>query len=562
MRKKPKKTAESPPSEKVPGKGRFFWWFLAFLPFACLVLAIVGYGVDIPYIDQWDQVPLLKKTFEGAFPFRDLWLPHNEHRIVFPQLIIIALAHLSFWNMYYEMAMTVIFASAFFFVLIFLFKRSMRSIGGGEAGWAVPIVSLIVFSLSQWESWSMGGQLAVFLGILAFSAAVAFLLTPVFRRRDFIFAGLSAVVSTFSFANGLLVWPIGLFVLFCKDKKRLNPSTVSWLLLSVIIVLAYFYGYSAQPGGPSAGNVFSQPGEYAEYVFKFLGGPLNNIGAAAAFSAGLAGAALFLSLIFILVRIKKIDFQVLLPYLALGFYSLGCAVISGAGRIGFGSDYALVSRYITFSSPLWISNVVFLAFFISGKQGSKAGKTISISILLAVVLLLLSNLRYGELFFNTRYVYLATARDEIFSEKNEDFLHLLHPSAAVVKEGLASLERYRLSVYRETGEPERRISEEERFERLKSRFGSGLRLNPYLDEVCARLGMIYLKRGSLKEGEFLWKKALEINPDYAAGYRNLILYYLYRGNTGEARVYAGKMRDRGLPVDPEILKAVENKGAP
>ena len=549
------KTVKNSLPPKNPNQSDLFWGLLTVLPIACLVLVIIRYGVDIPYLDQWDFVPLLKKTFQGVFPLHDLWMLHNEHRLFFPQLIILALAHLSLWNIYYEMAVTVLFALGFFFVIVFLLRRSEKS-GARVAGWVMPMVSLIVFSLSQWENWSWGGQLAIFLSIFTFSTAVTFLLSPVFRRRDFIIASLSGIVSTFSFANGLLVWPIGFFILFSKDKKKINPAIILWLLLAVITALVYFYGYAAPSAGSSAGNILSRPLEYAAYVLKFLGSPLSNSSGGVALAAGLFGPALFFCSVLALMRSRKMDFQVLLPYIAFGFYSIGSAAISGMGRAGFGSDYALASRYITFSSPLWISNAVFLGFFISGKPVQRTGKYISIAILPVIVFMLLSNLVQGELFFNARYVYLDTARQEILSQNNDDFLLLLHPSAAVVKEGLAGLKQYHLSVYREAAEPDRNISDESRVEKIKGRFNRGLLPNSYLDGVCARLGMLYLKQGRFKEGEFLWKKALEINPEFADIYRNLIIFYLYRGDIAQAGVYAGKMRDRGMPVDPEILKKV------
>ena len=554
MKNKSAKAAGNAIAPGKPGISGLFWGALALLPFVCLALAIAVYGVDIPYLDQWDFVPLLKKTFQGGYTIGDFWAPHNEHRLLFPQFISAALAHLSAWNIYYEMTATVLFAAGFFWVIVLLFKRSMLSLGGRSAGWVIPIVSLIVFSLSQWENWSWGGQLALFLGIFTFSAAVAFLLSPAFRPRDLLFAVLSGIVSTCSFANGLLVWPIGLFIIFSKDRKKITSAAVLWLLASVFMVLLYFHGYSGPSDGSSAGNIFSRPLDYLAYALKFLGSPLNNASGTAAFYAGSCGAALFFCLSFILLRSRKTDLDVILPYLALGAYSVGSALLSGFGRAGFGSDYALASRYITFSSPLWVVNVVFLAFLISGEAVPKAWKYISISILLAIVFMLLSNSLYGERLFNARYLYLAAARDEILSNNNDDFLLLLHPRAGVVKEGLASLKQYHLSVYREEGKEIRPLSDENKLERIKNRFDGRGRVNPYLDEVCARLGMLYYKQGRPNEVEFLWGKALEINPNYYDIYRNLIIFYLSRGNMEQARIYIGKMRDRGMPVEPALLK--------
>ena len=57
---------------------------------------------------------------------------------------------------------------------------------------------------------------------------------------------------------------------------------------------------------------------------------------------------------------KRASLGVLLPYFAMTAYSVGTAMITGVGRVGFGSDEALESRYCTMVVPFWVSLVVFL----------------------------------------------------------------------------------------------------------------------------------------------------------------------------------------------------------
>jgi len=68
---------------------------LALVPLAFLLCVVARYAVPVPYWDQWEFVPLLEKTYHGQLTFHDLWAQHNEHRILFPRIIMLALAHLT-----------------------------------------------------------------------------------------------------------------------------------------------------------------------------------------------------------------------------------------------------------------------------------------------------------------------------------------------------------------------------------------------------------------------------------------------------------------------------------
>jgi len=53
---------------------------------------IYNYGITIPYWDQWEFVPLLEKLHNHTLTLNDLWSQHNEHRILFPKILMLLLA--------------------------------------------------------------------------------------------------------------------------------------------------------------------------------------------------------------------------------------------------------------------------------------------------------------------------------------------------------------------------------------------------------------------------------------------------------------------------------------
>lgn len=65
---------------------------LALIPLLILIRYVIRYGVDIPWYDQWKFLPTLEKFFQGRLAFHDLWQQHNEHRILFPRIVFLALA--------------------------------------------------------------------------------------------------------------------------------------------------------------------------------------------------------------------------------------------------------------------------------------------------------------------------------------------------------------------------------------------------------------------------------------------------------------------------------------
>src|SRR5712672_382899 len=140
---------------------------LAAVPLLILIWVVARYAIDVPYLDQWDLVPLIDKMYQGQLTVHDLWMQFNEHRIFFPKLIMLGLARLTHWNIRYESAVSVLLAMAVFLVLACQIRASARVFGGRQLRWALPACSLVAFSVSQYENFLWGWQLGLLLGLLA-----------------------------------------------------------------------------------------------------------------------------------------------------------------------------------------------------------------------------------------------------------------------------------------------------------------------------------------------------------------------------------------------------------
>ena len=55
--------------------------FLGVLPAMALLADIHRFAVNVPFMDDWQFVPLLERARNGTLTFQELWAPHDEHRL-------------------------------------------------------------------------------------------------------------------------------------------------------------------------------------------------------------------------------------------------------------------------------------------------------------------------------------------------------------------------------------------------------------------------------------------------------------------------------------------------
>ncbi len=109
-------------------------WQVLLIPFliaACFILySIVHYGVNTPLWDEWDSVPLFQKVDHHTLGFSDLWAQRNEHRILFPNIVILLNAYATHWNIKFELLISFTFSliAALMLYLFVLSKIKQRDI--------------------------------------------------------------------------------------------------------------------------------------------------------------------------------------------------------------------------------------------------------------------------------------------------------------------------------------------------------------------------------------------------------------------------------------------------
>src|SRR5262249_16742866 len=159
-----------------------------------------------------------KKSYESQVHLSDFWSQYNEHRPFIPELTLFSIARLTRWNMGYEYAFNFVVALGIAAVIFHQITLTARALNIPSLKWAVPAASAILFSVADYENWLWSWQMTLLLSMLAALSALTILANGVSWLRLICSIAL-ATVATYSFANGLLLWPIGIGILLFTRAK-------------------------------------------------------------------------------------------------------------------------------------------------------------------------------------------------------------------------------------------------------------------------------------------------------------------------------------------------------
>lgn len=333
-----------------------------FLPLVFTFFFVYRFGLTIPYYDQWELVPLLEKMHNHTLTFVDLWKQHNEHRIIFPKILMLLLARLSNWNIFLELCTNMVLAT---FTFLFLLSI-LRSTSEITSFWLKMFFSLMIFSIVQWENWSWGWQIQFFLSVLGTVIAIWAANKWQGKAVGLAITILAAVLSSYSFSIGLLTWPVVLVVLLLQKKWK-RKHIIILILACIATVLLYYHKYTKPVQHPQILFFLDNPLVFIRYVLTYLGASIAYSDSPLSWTYSLASIMAIVVLVLIswaIFNIWRFDRQKLSrlsPWLALALYACLSACATGLGRAGFGWKQALqCPRYTTISLFLPLSAAVLL----------------------------------------------------------------------------------------------------------------------------------------------------------------------------------------------------------
>jgi len=301
---------------------------------------IHAYGVNAIWFDQWDDINVIAHPTWSV-----LWMQHNEHRIFFPNLIVLALAHTTHLNIHIEDYLSGIMLMAAVGFFIAAHKRRSRS-----ASWLYycPVV-IVMSSFVQAGNALWGFQMAWYLVLVALAGVLFLLDRPMLNGWVMTGAIAAAVVGSFSLLQGLLIWPAGLVLLYIRSRPK--NMVIVWTGAGVASGFLYFYHYNSTTAGSHYSFVFAHPVLGLEFFFSAIGDVVGEQLPVIGRNNGVLALGVIIVAVAIWVLINygiRRNQQGSAIGVALICFGLLFAVTITLGRAVYGLFYADASRYTTF----------------------------------------------------------------------------------------------------------------------------------------------------------------------------------------------------------------------
>lgn len=317
-------------------------------------------------LDDWEMVALVTKAHTGALTFHDLFEQQQEARTFFPKLLFIVLSG-RHWDSRIEMMLSILICCL---TAAGVYRLGRKT---GLAGWPGAIAFLLgvflIFSPTQHELWLLASGFPSFVPALCVVWGLCAIRSRFSIAAKFWLCAGLALLASFTLSNGLLAWGFTFpILLVTRNEPRWRRWLSFWILATAACAAIYFWNYRAPndlpPFGPRKPLL-----EYWRYIAAFLGSSLGRSGTEnpLAVSIGVGAALLFgyvAGLGHFIFRCRDRDYCArVVPWIALGAYSIGSACLAALGRIEWGVAQALESRYVAFSLYLAVAVIALAALY-------------------------------------------------------------------------------------------------------------------------------------------------------------------------------------------------------
>jgi len=243
----------------------------------------------VPFADSWNgTLPFVKEYVTGHLQLAQLWAPHNENRMLFPNLIMALVDSHDQVNAVVDMYLTAAIMATTLALLLWLARRT----GGIPLLWLVP-VPFLFFSLAQVGNLLWAFQLAWMFILLCLVLALHGLESSHRHPSLFLLACVAAVVASFSSLQGLLVWPAGLAYGIGRGLSRAQMALWCGVGVASAAIYAWHLGNVSTVSSPN--YALAHPGLALKYFLQLLGDvvPVHHTTAAVVLLAASAGVGWF-----------------------------------------------------------------------------------------------------------------------------------------------------------------------------------------------------------------------------------------------------------------------------
>ena len=215
-----------------PIVGKALLILFGILPALLLLADIRAFAVNIPFMDDWQFVPLLEKAKNGTLTFQELWAPHDEHRLLLPRIIIIVSMFATGGDYRVQSFITFSVVAVISACLLWLMVRLNGS--RNSVLWTWVLANIALFSPIQFHNWLWPMQFAYFLPYTFLALCFCTLYARIPALPKFVLAAVFALAGNYSFVQGNLIWPAALpIILFAPDILRKDVRrnfAIAWVI--------------------------------------------------------------------------------------------------------------------------------------------------------------------------------------------------------------------------------------------------------------------------------------------------------------------------------------------
>ena len=338
---------------------------LAVLAAPILMLFLIHhYAVNVPFRDEWDELSVVPKAYNGTLDFASLFAQQNEHRPITSRLASILIARTSQLNLVHEMYLG--FALEFL-SLILIWRMLVRSLKETAPALIIPLTivsSLMLFWTVAWENWIWGIASFQYLGAVFLAVLAVWGLTTWRGRWGGVAVGAaSTALAIFTTGHGFALIPVGLFWLLVSG---ISDRRIHWLqiclfgLVGALCTVLYLQNYHS-PGFYVVGASRVRPLNTFLYAITYLGSPFWTTRWGVAPVLGCLGLCGFIAGAGYLRKFTPSWLDAIGPWILLASYTAINGIVTALGRIDFGVDQANQPRYRSVVIPFWISFAVVLS---------------------------------------------------------------------------------------------------------------------------------------------------------------------------------------------------------
>jgi hypothetical protein len=346
---------------------------LAALPAFGALLLIRQYGVNFHFLDEWEPgiAGLLVRVQQHQFTLPDLFVQQNEHRQAVARILLLLTNPITHWNNFAVMGMGWLVVCATSVTLLALIRRTFGQGAPGDARVLLLwfLCNLLIFSPLQYETWLWGIGLGQWLLNLFVILSFWIVGSSIRNAIKLPVCLLFAVAATYSFGNGVMIWPLVAILLLASP--RLSSKSKKWILIFWILACAlsvglYFYHFT-KPGNGGERAYTINPLELLRYNLAYFGNAFSvdsdsPFDVPQAMTIGALLLAMFLAAAGYFARQASQRRRELcdrmLPWLVIGFYGILTGVAASFFRAGYGPKQAVTSRYVPFAIYIPISLII------------------------------------------------------------------------------------------------------------------------------------------------------------------------------------------------------------